>query len=58
EFLERPWALDVQLIQRSANHVADAMAKSARKLKLPHAKWLQAWNYLLPLLVRDCPHPP
>ncbi|MED6115097.1 hypothetical protein PIB30_086898 [Stylosanthes scabra] len=49
--------MDVQLIQRSANQVADSMAKEAAVQRLPHAKWPQAWNFLLSCLAKDLIHP-
>ncbi|MED6153424.1 hypothetical protein PIB30_101905 [Stylosanthes scabra] len=55
DLLERNWWVDIRLIQRSANGVANAMAKTAARQHLPHAEWLHPWNDLLPLPREDFP---
>ncbi|MED6149028.1 hypothetical protein PIB30_058587 [Stylosanthes scabra] len=37
--LTRNWWVEVRLIQWTTNGVADAMAKIAARLSLPHAEW-------------------
>ncbi|MED6189723.1 hypothetical protein PIB30_098765 [Stylosanthes scabra] len=55
--IERNWTVNVQLIQRFTNLVADIKAKEVAIQRLPHAEWLQAWNSILPSLARDSYHP-
>ncbi|MED6144650.1 hypothetical protein PIB30_017750 [Stylosanthes scabra] len=57
DILSRNWTVHVNLIQRSANQVADFMAKEAAVKRLPHAEWLQARNFILPCLVKDLTQP-
>ncbi|MED6135852.1 hypothetical protein PIB30_050513 [Stylosanthes scabra] len=53
DILSRNWTVHVNFIQRSANQVADFMAKEAAVKRLPHAEWLQTWKSVLPCLAKD-----
>ncbi|MED6186946.1 hypothetical protein PIB30_071640 [Stylosanthes scabra] len=45
--------VEVCLVQRTANVVADAMAKVAAIESYNHVEWLQPWADLNPLLMQD-----
>ncbi|MED6160169.1 hypothetical protein PIB30_048837, partial [Stylosanthes scabra] len=57
ELLERNWWVEIGLIQRTANGVADTMTKKAAAQGLPHAEWLSPWNDILPALRQDSSAP-
>ncbi|MED6125224.1 hypothetical protein PIB30_066614 [Stylosanthes scabra] len=44
EILLRPWRVELALIQRTANQVADALAKHAIKQRLVYVEWLLPWD--------------
>ncbi|MED6182139.1 hypothetical protein PIB30_025856 [Stylosanthes scabra] len=46
QILLRPWRVEVALIQRNANRVADAMAKHAIIHGVHYAEWLLPWEDL------------
>ncbi|MED6203836.1 hypothetical protein PIB30_003125 [Stylosanthes scabra] len=53
DLLHRNWWIEIRLIQRTANCVADAMAKTAARHHYPHMEWLQSWSDLIPVLRQD-----
>ncbi|MED6181340.1 hypothetical protein PIB30_018486 [Stylosanthes scabra] len=57
ELLQRSWWIEICLIQRIANRVADAMAKTAANHLLPHAEWLHLWSDLVSILQQDLSPP-
>ncbi|MED6157829.1 hypothetical protein PIB30_027087 [Stylosanthes scabra] len=57
DILSRNWTVHFQLIQRTANRVADFMAKEAAVQRLPHTEWLQPRNSFLPCLAKDLLQP-
>nr|XP_025692940.1 uncharacterized protein LOC112795212 [Arachis hypogaea] len=53
DFLTWNWRADVKVIQRLANHVADAMAKFATVNNISQTGLLESWDELRILLTRD-----
>ncbi|MED6196894.1 hypothetical protein PIB30_051597 [Stylosanthes scabra] len=53
DLLQRQWRVQIVLIQRTANRVADALAKFAICNGIHHADWLQPWDDLKVLLQHD-----
>ncbi|MED6116843.1 hypothetical protein PIB30_104017, partial [Stylosanthes scabra] len=48
-----PWRVELNLIQRIANRVADAMAKHATIHGVHYAEWLLPWDDLRDLISLD-----
>ncbi|MED6112114.1 hypothetical protein PIB30_058763 [Stylosanthes scabra] len=48
-----PWRVELNLIQRTANRVVDAMAKHTITHRVHYAKWLSPWKDLRELINLD-----
>ncbi|MED6182914.1 hypothetical protein PIB30_033138 [Stylosanthes scabra] len=48
-----PWKMEISLIQKNANRVADALAKHAINFGIQYADWIQPWNDLRYLITDD-----
>ncbi|MED6137011.1 hypothetical protein PIB30_061013 [Stylosanthes scabra] len=53
ELLHRQWRVEIHLIQRTANKIADAVAKHALAKRITHADWPVPWDGLRDLLQQD-----
>ncbi|MED6192105.1 hypothetical protein PIB30_006931 [Stylosanthes scabra] len=49
------WSVSVHLIQRTANRIADLLARRAASMKLRYSEWLQPCNFLVSIFPERIP---